>query len=177
MKKILFYLLLSVLVSGVAGAEEECAPEAPAVKEEGGPGGGRRDNGSGKKEDWRKKAQEHYEKVNCLAKAAREETDPVKKEQLVDELRALLTKGAEGWLAHFRRRIEEAEENVEQMKVRLEDGEANMEARVEEHLQRLLTCEPPPWANGDGKDEDRTPPPGEGPPPGERPQKESPPGE
>lgn len=171
MKKPICYLMMTVMAAGLAIADDgSCTnePAAPQPPPKNGveQGGRSRPGEGGKKEDWRQRAQEHHEKVNRLAKAAREETDPVKKEERVDELRAVLMEGAEAMMAHFRRRVEDAEQDVAEMRERLEDGEANMEARVEEYLQTLLTCEPPPWA---GEPNGPKAPPG---PPPEKPAEE-----
>ena len=77
-----------------------------------------------------------------LAEAARNETDPVKKEQLIGQLREKLTAGADKMQAEFRKRLKKAEAEVGKMQARLADAETNREQRVEESLQKLLAGEP-----------------------------------
>ncbi|QHI70630.1 hypothetical protein [Tichowtungia aerotolerans] len=159
MKKSITCLLTAVFVAGVAVAEggpwwkfglgkrpaqEMSQPECPQ-------GEGRHPDMRemrGRKrpmmsEEQRTKIKAHYEKVHRLAEAARAETDPVKKEELVGQLRVTLMEGAQQMQAEFSKRLEKAEKDVARMRERLEDGEKNMAARVEEHLQQILSGERP----------------------------------
>jgi uncharacterized protein YdeI (YjbR/CyaY-like superfamily) len=160
MKKSIIYLLLAVFAAGVSvaedkapwwkfglgGAEEEevLEPQAEAPR-----GEGRRSDMRQQRRrpqmnpEQRAKVKAYYEEIHKLAEAARAEADPVKKEQLVDQLRAKLTEGAERMQAEFHKRLEQAEKDVVKMRERLEKSEANMSARVEEHLQKILSGEYP----------------------------------
>lgn len=82
-----------------------------------------------------------YEAIQKTAEMARSETDPVKKEELTNQLRAKLTENAKKSQEQYRRRIEKAEKELTEMKERLNKREADLEKRVEEHLQKLLAGE------------------------------------
>lgn len=159
MKKSVLCLLSAVFAAGVAFADNSFGKDVDSSqgrvqKPERPPRGGprfedrqpdkramRRRPGAGLNREQRAKIKAHYEAVHKLVEAARNERDPVKKEKLVGQLRAKLTEGAERMQAEFRKRLEKAEKEVERMRERLERGEKNMPARVEEHLQKLLSSE------------------------------------
>ena len=161
MNKWLVYMLMVVFAAGVSVAEDkapwwklgfggndeeqmDAPPAEPSpggrMDREGRPGMERRPKMS---EEQRAKIKAEYEAIHSLAEAARNETDPAKKAELTDQLRAKLTEGAEKMQAEFRKRLEKAEAGVEKMRERLEQGEKDMSARVEAHLQKLLSGEGP----------------------------------
>lgn len=109
----------------------------------------------------------HYEAVHQLAEAARTETDPAKKAELTEKLRVILTEGAQKMQARFRKRVEKAEQDLAKMKERLEKGEVEMEQRVDEHLQKLLSGEKPERKGRPQHGRRPDGPPPEGPPPAE----------
>ena len=110
----------------------------------------------------RAQMKEQYQAIKKLAEAARSETDPAKKAELTDQLRDKLTENAKNMQKQYRKRIEKAEKELAKMKERLNTGEANLEQRVDEHLQRLLSGEK---ADHKGRLKERRRP--DGPPPAE----------
>lgn len=182
MKKSIIYLLLAVFAAGIAAAddsapwwkfgfgddpEKELVPPPEPPPEEGPRFEGRRSDmremrkhrGPMMNEEQRAKIKAYYEEIHRLAEAARSEADPVKKEALVGQLRIKLTEGAERMQEEFRKRLEKAEQEVVKMRDRLEEGEKNMSARVEEHLQRILSGESPERSRrGSGPHEGRPKP-------------------
>jgi hypothetical protein len=172
MKKSMTCLLLAVFAAGVAvadgppwwkfgfgnnaGNEDACPQEAP--RRDGSRFEGRRPDmrdmnrphrGPVLNEEQRTKIKAYYEEVHQLAEAARAEAEPVKKEELVGQLRAKLTEGAKRMQAEFSKRLEQAEKDVAKMRERLDEGEKNMSARVEEHLQKILSGDRPEHPRGD----------------------------
>ncbi|HKL21000.1 MAG TPA: hypothetical protein VJ904_04295 [Tichowtungia sp.] len=106
-------------------------------------------------QEQREKMKAQYEAIRKLAEAIRSETDPVKKEELTNQLREKLTEGAKQMQARFRKRIEQAEKELGKMKERLKKGEAEMAQRVEEKLQKILDGEHP--VRRDGSEKKRRP--------------------
>ncbi|MBI9020121.1 MAG: hypothetical protein JEZ10_02550 [Verrucomicrobia bacterium] len=155
MKKWIVYVLIGFTTAGSAsaafwpfGSKEEPkelppaeAMERPMREHQGSPGAQRKR--SQMSEVQRAEMKANRDAIHQLAEAARNETDPVEKEVLVDQLRVKLTEGAEKMQAEFRKRLEKAEGDVAKMRQRLDEGEQNMEQRVEEHLQALLSGEKP----------------------------------
>ena len=149
MKKWIMTVLVGVLMANSASAAwwsfgvDEKTEEQPAVER---PQRGRLE---GQHKRPRMSAEKRAEMKACreetqkMVDVARAETDPIKKAELVERLRAQLTEGAEKMQAAFRKRLEKAEQGVEKMKVRLAKGDENMKQRVEEHLQKFLSGEKP----------------------------------
>lgn len=77
-----------------------------------------------------------------LGEAARNETDPVKKEALVAELRAKLTEDADRIQAEAKKRIAQAGEETGRLQKKVADYEQNKAARIEEQVQRILAGQP-----------------------------------
>ncbi len=82
------------------------------------------------------------EEILKLGEAARNETDPVKKEALIGQLRAKLTESADKMQAEMKKRLDQAEKELPKLKERLADAEKNKTARIEEQLQKILAGEP-----------------------------------
>lgn len=143
----------------------ECPQEGPAGMQrrrpQEGPAGMQRKRPQ-MSEDQRAQMKASHQAMQKLAEAARAETDPVKKAELTDQLRTKLTEGAEKMHAAFRKRLEQAENEVAKMKQRLADEAKNKDQKVEEMLQRLLSGEklqrPEGKGPGDGQRR-RAPPP------------------
>lgn len=157
MKKWMRYTLIAVLTAGSAsaawwpfGSKEKM--EEPPVMEQPRPGHpGMKHKRPEMNEEQHAKSQKikaEREAIHKLAEAARNESDPAKKTELVDALRAKVTVNAEKMQAEFRRRLEKAEQGVEKMKARLADAEKNKEQRIEEQVQRLLSGEAPKHPEG-----------------------------
>ena len=83
-----------------------------------------------------------HEALMKLGEAARNETDPAKKEALIGQLRTKLTENADNMLAEQKKRLEQAEKEVPKLKERMADFEKNKSARIEEQVQRILAGEP-----------------------------------
>lgn len=162
MKKTIIYLLLTLFAAEITSAQEggpwwkfglggrdKPTLHAPRNandsrrKHDRQPAGGSHRGRSEATSKMREKMRGHQEAIRQLAQRVRNETDPAKKEQMVSQLREMLTKNAEHMQAEFRKRLEKAEEEVEKMKQRLEEGETQMSARIEEHLQKILAGERP----------------------------------
>ncbi|MBC8207359.1 MAG: hypothetical protein ISR85_04340 [Kiritimatiellales bacterium] len=161
MKKWFVYILMAFFAVGFAaaqdntpglepGSENDGAEQIEALPLEQAPGGHMKPGGrpdmrkrSRISDEQRAEMKAHYEAIHSLAEAARAEADPVKKAELIEQLRAKLTEGAEKMQAEFSKRLENAEADVAEMKERLAKGEAEMAQRVEEHLQKLLAGEQP----------------------------------
>jgi len=168
MKKWMVYMLISSFTSGFVIAEEK-APwwelrvgdndENKAEIQESEQSKSRRltEDHKGKhrqrqsqmSEEQRAKIKANYQAIQKLAAKARNETDPVKKEELIQQLRVKLTKSAARRQAEFRRRLEMAEADVVKMKKRLAEQEKDQGKRVEKQLERLLSGEHPPKKKGE----------------------------
>lgn len=148
MKKWIIYMLWVVFAATTASAQwwklglgdEESEQPQQQQMQRSGRSGGHRPQLS---EEQRAKMKAEYEAIQKLADAARAETDPVKKAERVETLRARLTEGAEKKQAKFRKRLEQAEKGVEKMKARLAKAEKNQAQKVEDHLKKLLAGEKP----------------------------------
>lgn len=88
------------------------------------------------------KMKAQHEELMRLGEAARNETDPAKKEELVGQLRAKLTEIADKMQAEAKKRLEQAEKEMPKLRERLADAEKNKSARIEEQLQRILAGQP-----------------------------------
>ncbi|NOU35635.1 MAG: hypothetical protein HOO88_02525 [Kiritimatiellaceae bacterium] len=178
MKKWMMMVLIGAVTTGIAVAEEakapwykrlfgmsadeqaQVVPPAPAVsapvpaptKEM-----PRMQRPDGKVEGKRPQiAPEQMEKMKAqrealmkLGEAARNETDPAKKEALVAQLRTKLTADADKRLEELKKRVEQADQEMPKLKERLADAEKNKATRIEEQVQRILKGEP--LKNPEGK--------------------------
>jgi CRISPR/Cas system CSM-associated protein Csm2 small subunit len=94
-----------------------------------------------------------------LGEAARNETDPVKKEARIAELRARLTEMDDRMQQEFKKRVEQAEKELPKLKAKLAEAEKNRAARIEEQVQRILAGESLRRPEGHPKRERKSPPP------------------
>ncbi len=83
-----------------------------------------------------------HEALKQLGEAARNETDPAKKEALIGELRTKLTAIADRIQAEQKKRLEQAGKEMKNLEKRIADYEANKSTRIEEQIQRILAGEP-----------------------------------
>jgi len=83
-----------------------------------------------------------HEELKKIGEAARNETDPAKKEELIGQLRAKLTKIVDNMQAEGKSRLEKAEKELPKLKEKLAEAEKNKSARIEEQIQRILAGEP-----------------------------------
>lgn len=115
------------------------APEKPHMQHRKGLSGeGRPQLTSEQKE----KMKAMHEVLKKLGEAARNETDPVKKEALVSELRTKLTEVADRIQAEQKRRLAQAGKEMKNLEKRIADYDANKSARIEKQIQRILAGEP-----------------------------------
>jgi chromosome segregation ATPase len=82
------------------------------------------------------------EEIRSIGEAARNETDPVKKEAQVAQLRAKLNEAADQMQADAKKRLEKAEQEIPKLKERMAEFEANRAVRIEEQIKRILAGEP-----------------------------------
>lgn len=178
MKKWMIYVLIGLLAAGTAFAEEgrpfwkfwrsraPAAEQAPAEQSRPEPGmmrGAQHGEQRGVMTPERREKMEQFkaqrEEVEKLVAAARAETDEVKKQELISQLRAKLTENAAKMHEAFRARLEKAQTEVAKLQKQLADAEKNKDQKIEEHLQKLLAGERP----GPGRPADA--PKKKGPPP------------
>lgn len=88
------------------------------------------------------KMKANHEELMKIGEAARNETDPAKKEVLVGQLRGKLTEMADKMQAEAKRRLDQAEKELPKLRERMADAEKNKAARVEEQVQRILAGQP-----------------------------------
>lgn len=86
----------------------------------------------------KEKMKAQHEAMMKLGEAARNETDPVKKEALIAQIRAQVTEMVEKGQAEARKRLEQAEKELPRLKAKMAEAEKNKAARIEEHVQRIL---------------------------------------
>ena len=119
-----------------------------------------------------------HKAIKELGEAARAESDPAKKTELVAQLRAKLADVGARVLANQEKRLVQAEERLADLKEKIEYTKANRETLLDEQVQRVLAGERPmrpdrfkdfpnakggmpPPPRGDEMDEDMPPPPEE----------------
>jgi hypothetical protein len=154
MKKWMNYVMVIGLTAGTASAawwpfgrdknEEQAAPSAAAPEMQrmhrpAGPGDRQRPQMSPEQME---KMRAQHEAIRSLGEAARNETDPAKKEELVGQLRTKLTEISGNMQAEGLKRLEKAEQDILRLKERMEEFDANKSARIEEQIQRILSGEP-----------------------------------
>lgn len=105
------------------------------------------------------------EAIMELGEAARNETDPVIKEALTDQLRVELNKVADKIHARHKERLQKAEAKLDQLRARMEEAEAHRDQMIEKQVERILSGEPPDGPRGPGRSREGARP--FGPPPGE----------
>ena len=157
MKKTLMMIAIAALAAGPALAQEEGATDAkrgggPAegcdvggmrgdrMAKRGGPGG----DGKTMNAEMREQMKATHEAIRDLAGAIRLETDEAQKAELTAQLRAKLGEVADRMQTVQTERLAQAEERLAALKQKIEEGQANRDARIEEQLQRVLSGERPP---------------------------------
>ncbi|MEI7851586.1 MAG: hypothetical protein WCH86_07110 [Kiritimatiellales bacterium] len=101
----------------------------------------------------KEKIKARHEELKNLGEAARNETDPAKKDALVGQLRAKLTEMADERLADKKKRIDNVEKDISELKENLEKAVKNKSANIEKQLQRILAGEPIDQPKGASKKE------------------------
>jgi hypothetical protein len=162
MKKWMSYIAVVGLTAGTASAawwpfgsdkkaEQTPAAQAPAVQAPAtAPETSRMQRPEGKGEgrhsqmspEQKEKIKARHEELNKLGAAARNETDPAKKDVLVGQLRTKLTEMADERQAGMKKRIENAEQELPKLKERLAEAEKNKSDNIEKQVQRILAGEP-----------------------------------
>ena len=84
-----------------------------------------------------------HKAIRELGEAARAETDPAKKEELVAQLRTKLGEVGDLMQKKWEERLAQAEERISSLKEKVEYSKANRDALIEEHVQRILSGEKP----------------------------------
>jgi hypothetical protein len=100
------------------------------------------------------KMKAQHEELMKMGEAARNETDPAKKEILVGQLRAKVTEIADKMQAEAKKRLDQAEKELPKLRERLADAEKNKTTRIEEQVQRILAGQP--LAQHEGKRPDQS---------------------
>jgi hypothetical protein len=95
------------------------------------------------------KMKAQHEELMKMGEAARNETDPAKKEILVGQLRTKLTEIADKMQAEAKKRLDQVEKELPKLKERIADYENNKAARIEDQVKRILAGQP--LAQHDGK--------------------------
>ena len=85
----------------------------------------------------------NHKAIRELGEAARAETDPAKKEELVAQLRTKLGEVGDLMQKKWEERLAQAEERIASLKEKVEYSKANRDALIEEHVQRILSGEKP----------------------------------
>jgi len=156
MKKWMNYVLIAGLSAGTAsaawwpfgsGEKENKESEAPVAPTPEKPRMKHREGGEGRLRDsvspeQREKMRAKHEQLKKLGEAARNETDPVKKEELVGQLRAQLTEIADKMQAEGRKRLEQADKEIPKLREKLAEAEKNKAERIEKQIQQILAGEP-----------------------------------
>jgi len=153
MKKWMSYILAVGLMAGAASAAlwpfssdkkegqtpsaSVAAPEISPIQRSEGKGDQRKQLSPEQIE----KMKARHEELKKLGDAARNETDPAKKELLVGQLRAKLTQMADERQAEIKKRIDSAEKELPKLKERLAQSEKNKSANIEKKIQRILAGE------------------------------------
>jgi len=150
MKKWMNYIVIAGLTAGTASAawwpfgsdKKEQAPASPAPVAA--PEMPRLQRPEGEHQriqltpEQKEKMKAQHEAMMKLGEAARNETDPVKKEALIAQIRAQVTEMVEKGQAEARKRLEQAEKELPRLKEKMAEAEKNKAARIEEHVQRIL---------------------------------------
>jgi uncharacterized protein YicC (UPF0701 family) len=85
-----------------------------------------------------------------LGEAARNETDPAKKEALIAQIRAKVTEGFDMMQAESKKRLDQAEKEMPKIKEKMAEFEKNKAARIEERVQQIVAGEPMKRPEGKG---------------------------
>jgi hypothetical protein len=168
MKKWMVYLVISAFAAGMAAADETQVPwyrklfgkgadeqpaEIPALP--GTPAPERQKQPMQRREaagermrnqaspEQMEQARARGQEMMKLGEAARNETDPAKKEALIDQLRAQLNEAADRMQQMHEKRLEEAGRDLSHLKERAAEARKNRDARIEEQIQRILAGEQP----------------------------------
>ena len=158
MKKWMSYIAVVGLAAGTASAawwpfgSDSKTEQAPAVPVTAVPSATpetahmQRPEGKGERHmqlspEQREKMKARHEELAKLSEAARNETDPAKKEVLVGQLRAKLTAMADERQVEMKKRIDNAENELPKLKERLAESEKNQSANIEKQVQRILAGE------------------------------------
>jgi len=85
----------------------------------------------------------HYTIIRDLGKQAREETDEVKKAELITELRVKLNEVTDLMVKKQEARLAHAEERLTGLKEKIEAAKTDREKMIDEKLERILSGERP----------------------------------
>ncbi len=96
------------------------------------------------------KMKAHRDALMKLGEAARNETDPAKKEALIAQIRAKVTEGFDMMQAESKKRLDQAEKEMPKIKEKMAEFEKNKAARIEERVQQIVAGEPMKRPEGKG---------------------------
>ena len=85
----------------------------------------------------------NHKAIRELGEAARAETDPAKKEEIVAQLRTKLGEVNDLMQKKWEERLAQAEERISDLREKVEYSKANRDELIEEHVQRILSGEKP----------------------------------
>ncbi|MFA5688246.1 MAG: hypothetical protein WC959_03755 [Kiritimatiellales bacterium] len=88
------------------------------------------------------KMRQQYQEIMKLGEAVRKETDAIKREELINQLRVHLTEISNRMNEMHHKRLEAAERDLERLKKSAAEMYKMKTQRVEEQLQRILSGEP-----------------------------------
>jgi len=187
MKKWMAYLIIGTFAAGLAAAEETRVPwyrklfgkgadeqpakipEAPASGRQKPPMPPREAAGERMRQqaspEQIEQARARGHEMMKLGEAARNETDPVKKEALIAQLRANLNEMADRVQQMHEKRLEEAGRDLSHLKERAAEARKVRDERIEEHIQRILAGEQPGQGIGRRPESPGEKRPGKGPKP------------
>lgn len=146
MKKWIGYMVLGLMIAGTFFGQESVA-ETTGSAADGQSAKQRKPKNPNQHKTHQKshklspEQQENRQAIIKLGDAARVETDPVKKEELVGQLRVKLNDMFNNMHAMHQKRLEKATKELEQLKQRMTEAEQNREQRIDEQVQRILSGE------------------------------------
>jgi hypothetical protein len=85
----------------------------------------------------------NHKAIRELGEAARAETDPAKKDEIVAQLRTKLGEVADLMQTNQEKRLAQAEEHLAALKAKIEDSKANRDTLIDEQVKRVLAGERP----------------------------------
>lgn len=163
-KKWMKYLLIAGLTAGSAsaaiwpfGRKDQTADKPASCEQPQETRRMRRPQGDGERQrpqqtpEQAKKMQQmrqSRQEIVTLGEAARNETDQVKKEELIGQLRTKLNVAADKMQAMHGKRLEQAEQEIDRLRQRAEEMQKNRDQRIEEQIQNILAGEPPMGRSG-----------------------------
>jgi len=154
MRKYMLMIAMAALVAGSAFAQEgeskpDCSKGKAWNREDGGQDRwsqmdkrGERPHGPMDPE-MMEQMRANHKAIKELGDAARAETDPAKKAEIVSQLRAKLGEVADLMQKKREERLTQAEGRLAELKAKIEDSKTNRDKLIEEQVERVLAGERP----------------------------------